>query len=260
MARETELEGGRDTMTQHITQEKLIYRSTHLWWAERDSRGVDANIRAILPFLFKTVDSLYLVTRTFPDVLLKEKTGKSVIGGRNTILIGLSVPADIYANIRCALSLVGDVYCLADQLTKGTLLELAKPIEQLRNEALRFRDARNFFTHLDERLGNLSKHGVSGKAATKCEVYYEASAHNCFHLILSGNVLHFTNRKRPVEAEIGKSAYAPVFATARLLYAEVISHKVHAMEYPLPQELYLKNSTSRTTYQPQPRRTGDYPC
>jgi hypothetical protein len=116
----------------------------------------------------------------------------------------------------------------------GNLMELESPIKQLSENAGQFRDIRNFFTHLDKVLSEPDKHGVTGATHTNCGIVYTDTARGCRHLVLAGDKIHFTYRRNKwdvniaKEVDIGKSAFNGIFESARLIYAELTSHKIHA--------------------------------
>ena len=211
--------------------EEVIQEAIHWWCAERHGRGIDPNVRNVLPFAFKTLDSLYVVTKALPDVLADVMPTRIQQGGLRNIVLQFPISVETYTGFRSSLAFAGDLFCLLRGVSDSELMELSAPLKKLLDEASRFRHVRNFFTHLDERITNLSEHGISGQLETDCGIFYKETARDCFHLVLAGNTLHFTEKKRPIQAEVGRHAFDPIFSAARVVYAEVTSHKLHRELY-----------------------------
>lgn len=58
------------------------------------------------------------------------------------------------------------------KLSPSELKEISPYIHQLFYEANRFREIRNFFTHLDEVFTNMDRHGMTGALKTNCGIEY----------------------------------------------------------------------------------------
>jgi len=102
--------------------------------------------------------------------------------GQNGYCINVD-PSD-YDKVRFVLSLISDVYNSIKVLKEKNLPIISNIIENLYDLTDQFRDIRNFFTHLDERLSDLQKHGVDGPCQTNCGITLQNSAKNNFHLVL----------------------------------------------------------------------------
>ena len=89
------------------------------------------------------------------------------------------------------------------------------------DEARKSGDIRNFFTHLDERISNLEKHGIDGETNTNCGIRYNSAARNCFHFVIGKGEIHFSDNKEPKEIDVSKSAFDSIFIEARKLYAKL---------------------------------------
>jgi hypothetical protein len=237
-----------------LSNETKLNEAIHWWEAERISssngkitatEGEKRNlhrIKIILPFVFQTLDSLYITTRKIPSPWSNSTGVPATIGGTNNIIINLDISPESLALLRAILSLVSDIYYMCKSLTNiCNLLELKTPIEQLCESTDKFRDIRNFFTHLDERLCNLDTHGITGAIKTNCNIEYTTSAKGNLHLILAGDKIYFSDKGEPKEVDISKAAFDYIFINARYVYAELISHKVHAQIYnhAPPENLYI---------------------
>jgi hypothetical protein len=201
--------------------------ATNLWWMERKDKGAHHFILRLIPFLFQVIESLYIQTRKLPLSLDRGPTNIEV-GGSYVINFNMFLPSDEYTTLRVILSLMGDIYNPVKVLKENDkLMELTPFIQQLYDHANKFRKVRNFFTHLDEVLTDMDKHGITGPAKTNCGIEYASSAKGCVHLVWHQNVLHFTYKKEVCEITIDKSIFDPIFQIAKEIYSEIISHKIY---------------------------------
>jgi len=203
--------------------------------AEREALS---RAQILLPSLFQAIDSLYTVTRDIPSPWASTGISIGEIGATKNIVM-FNIPplnSQRYLLLRTVLFLTNDVIAFSKPLKD--LQELDNPLKTLTQAAKRFKDIRNFFTHLDERLSNLSKHGITGAIKTNCGIEYTSTAQGCFHLILIGDELHYSSHGEAKEINVGRSAFDPVFEGARLVYSEITSHKLHKRQYPTADQIY----------------------
>ncbi|TXR91218.1 hypothetical protein DN390_29635 [Bacillus sp. SH7-1] len=213
--------------------------ATHWWFVERRKDSFNESMYTVLPFIFKNLDALYIITRNIPREWTKNELLRGRVNGTRSKKIILPNSLVDYINLRSSLSFVSDLHLLLKTLIEeGNLMDLEEPIEHLYNEISKFRDVRNFFTHLDERLLKLEKHGVSGKNTANCGIEYGEDAVECFHLVLSGNKIHFTQNKKLLEAEVGRDAFNAIFRSCRGVYEVLINHRIHATNYKSFKEIY----------------------
>jgi hypothetical protein len=202
--------------------------ATNLWWTERKHNGAHHFILRLVPFLFQVIESLYNETRKLPLSPGRGPTDKEV-GGVYVITISMFLPSEEYITLRVILSLMGDIYNPVKVLKENDqLMELTPFINHLYDHANKFREVRNFFTHLDEVLTDMDKHGITGPANTNCGIEYAATAKGCVHLVWHQNALHFTYKKKVYEIIIDRSNFDPIFQIAKEMYSEIISHKIYA--------------------------------
>jgi hypothetical protein len=136
--------------------------------------------------------------------------------------------------------LTSDIYLSSRSLVeagKNGLIKLESPLRQLSESANKFRDVRNLLTHLDAFISNSGQHGITGADHSGCGL-------GSRYLVLSGDKIHFTYRRSKKdltaakEVDIGKSSFGGIFESARLVYSEITSHKLHAESYPPASRLY----------------------
>lgn len=217
---------------------KEIQSAIHWWSAERYG-SLNPNIRTVLPFAFQTLDSLYLATRNFPTKWTNSEPMTIQVGGERNLVITLPLSPEGYILVRSVLSFTSDIYFLMEALIKtGNLMELDFAIKELHREADKFREIRNFYTHLNERITNLDAHGISGEHDTKCGIKYTDSSQDNFHLVISDDKIHFSQFKMACEKEIGRNAFNEIFIHARSIYEIVTNHKIHATSYEHPSGVY----------------------
>ncbi|MFB8328074.1 hypothetical protein ACWGJ1_10640 [Bacillus wiedmannii] len=213
--------------------------ATHWWFVERRKDSFNESMYTLLPFIFQSLDALYITTRDIPTEWTKNKSLRGRVSGNRSKKIILPNSALDYIKLRSSLSFVSDLHLLLKALIKeGNLMELEEPIKHLYNEVDKFRDVRNFFTHLDDRLLNFEKHGVSGKTTTNCGIEYGEDAVDCFHLVLLGNKIHFTEYKKSLEAEVGRDAFNAIFRSCSGIYEVLTNHRIHATNYKSFKEIY----------------------
>lgn len=196
----------------------------HFWGLARKDT-VNENVLKLLQFTFYTLDALYEVTRNLPE---RTHTFDDVpkIDVSRFFVVGFP-ENNYYQKIRLTLSLISDLYFLLEGIKKqGDLMEIEPIITKMNNHARQFDDIRNFYTHLDERIYDLEKHGVDGIARTTCGINYDSNAKNCFHLVVGTGEIHFSDFKEPKEVDIGQSAFDLIFVEAKNLFTELTKNKL----------------------------------
>ncbi len=206
------------------------------WWCSERSDGLDPHMYYILPWIFTTLESLYIMIPKFS----REWQGRvsTKVDGIHTMIINIDLSSEDYAVLRAIISLVGDLYNLIESIKCGNMMELRHPLTELYNAANKFRDIRNFFTHIDDRIKNLDKHGITGARKTTC-IEYGTNTKGCFHIIFSGQKIYFSDDGRDKETDFSNSAFEEIFNAARSLHGELIKHKTNAnSNYLPPDSLY----------------------
>lgn len=209
------------------------------WCSERYLLGTE--IEDILPFVFYTLDSLYITTKGLPVPRPNHVTNLRITndGTRGTVIMVANSYLE-YLPMRLSLALTSDLYSLLIALQKqGNLMEIQHEVDQLCAQAKAFQDVRDFYTHLYDRLVKRKKHGINSALQTKCGVTYGNNAREYFHLVVDQNMIHFSDYNKAKEADVSRSAFEPIFATARNLYTILTtSPKVNAPSYPSAESLY----------------------
>jgi hypothetical protein len=173
--------------------------------------------------MYKTLDTLYIETKNKLPLKPTIKMNKKPHDEPDRITFHLWLSDDDYTALRSILALAGDLIFTSKELKKFTgQTGLHQHILNIYNESdAKFRDARNFFTHMDEHIGNRKKHGISGPLNLGCGVTFTAKATNNAYLIWENNTLYFNRSKKDREAVIDRPAFTEIFNQARALYSEI---------------------------------------
>jgi len=139
------------------------------------------------------------------------------------IHLGMFPNAQKFSQFRASISLTGDIYNCLDAVLQKELYDIKPKIQKLFDETNKFRNVRNFFSHLDNVLKNLKDHGVDGPLTTEFGVEYTATAKNRFHLVIHQETIYFTYYKKSEKMHIGKSAFIPIFNAARDVFRELLT-------------------------------------
>jgi len=149
---------------------------------------------SIMPLLFLSLDYLYIETRNIPSqwgTVIPKRIIK--MRGTDNFITANFPSSDNYLRLRGILSFTRDVYSSTKALKSRDLFELSPLVKKLYDSSNKFREIRNYFTHLDEVLSNPSKHWITGSTYTSPVIEYVDTAVDCGHLIFSGNKIYFTS-------------------------------------------------------------------
>jgi hypothetical protein len=215
---------GSEEMNEHTVS--LVVLIAISWWVQsRNAQGANPKVVELMPLMFKTLDAMYLETRKLPFAARSGANKKKPKDKPDAFTFGLWLKDPDYVTIRSILALAGDlIYVLEKLMTLPKLLELGQFMTPLYNQAKKFRDARDFFTHMDEALRDHSKHGISGPTRLECGVEFTANAKNNVYLIWDENTLYFSFENKPSKVVIDKPEFDEIFNQARKLYAEIINN------------------------------------
>lgn len=201
--------------------------------------------------------TVFLISNTFFSLkalhsLMKEYSLPSISGmssqnklitNSNGIHLGMFPNPHKFSQFRAAISLTGDIYNCLDAVLQHDLYDLKPKIQKLYEETNKFREVRNFFTHLDDVLKNLKSQGIDGPLKTEFGVEYTESAKNRFHLVIHQETIYFTRKKKAEKMYVGKSAFVPIFDAAREVYRELLSEvsSEHLSQFSDPDSLFPMN-------------------
>ncbi|MHA3736088.1 hypothetical protein ACXR0M_10455 [Pseudomonas sp. Eth.TT006] len=192
-----------------------IASAIHEWCG---NNGIDHEVTNLAPYLIELMQSLEVVVHNMPDTWSNLGMAGMRLGGTGTTSINFTQSPGEHMLLRSAISITGDAFCVTKCLKGLQIGNIEVPIDNLHAELGKLRDFRNFLTHLDDRFKDRKKHGIAGKTTTGCGIEYLDSASDCFHLMLVGNTVHYSDYKIAKEADVGKPAFIDILiATKKLI-------------------------------------------
>jgi hypothetical protein len=194
-------------------------------WCGVNSDEVDWQVSNLAPYLFELMKSLAVVVNNIPETWPNLGVSGMQLGGKQTTCINFTQSPKDHMLLRSAISLTGDAHCVTKCLRTMKIGSLKQPIDNLHAELDKLRDFRNFLTHLDARFSDRAVHGISGATKTGCGIEYTETASDCFHLMLVGNTVHYSDRKLAKEAHVGKEVFQKILAETEKV-AEVFNEPI----------------------------------
>jgi hypothetical protein len=199
------------------------------WWIKsRRDQGANPNskLTELMHLLFRTLDAMYLETRKLPFTAKSGVTGK-LKDKPDSFIFSMWLKNADYLTLRSILALSGDlIYVLEKLITLRGLLNLGPSLPSMLKRANQFRDARDFFTHMDDALRDHSKHGISGPLQLDCGAEFTADAKNNVYVIWHDNALYFSFENKPRKIVLTKPEFDEIFNQARQLYASIIDNPI----------------------------------
>lgn len=241
---------------------KIMYRikgtisvAINWWLCDNDIPKGDqsfSNLRALLIQLFKYAISLHETLKNNPLPSIKIQTAGHEIGGKGAIIFISEINPYDFFRLRGILAIIGDMYIF--------LKEIKEFSKNLKNQDLfnlisnwlpsinKYRYARNFFAHLDERIGKKRYlHGVTGALKIpELGLEFTSTAEGCFYFGVSNNTVFFHDKQineeepTPKKISFGGDEMNKFFHQIRKIYNLLISHKTHEdlYAYPRAEELF----------------------
>lgn len=218
-------------------------------WLLKNCTGeadVFTRMQMLLEHFFYLADCLYDALKGEPiRVVGSAGWGKGIaIGGKHNACIVNRLLGPDFFRLRGMLALVGDMYCvvkgmkyLSRRLDTESLYSV---LDSHEHHLMRYRQARNYFAHLDRRIGEgMGKHGVTGRLEVReLGVEFLDEAEGCFYSGYTRDTVYFHD-KQPGEAKasakslsFSRQGMSDLFSLIRDLYDLVTSDTVHAQDYP----------------------------
>jgi len=256
-----------------------IRDAIHWWLYENctNQKGKFTSLEALLDHFFNLADSLYYALENEPidvvDILYirtgreiepidkaierveQERFGRKIKSNKNLITIINKLSPRNLLRLRSRLALIGDMINMInglEHLHKSlNNKELVKIIENHAESLKKYKDARNFFTHLDERIGkNIDTHGVTGELEIpEIELKFSKNAKGCIYFGFAGDTVYFHDKRMkngedkpsPKSLSFDKMGMADMFSLVKDLYDLVTSHSINAHDYPPSDSIYDLN-------------------
>jgi len=218
-------------VSEHISQ------AAHWWRAEND---VDDEVYSLLLFLFRNLDALYVTVSNFPKKWAPDETTNICSSGTHGMYLDIPLAPGRFAILRSAISLSGDIFCIVKRLSNLNIGNISDSVIEFGDYLDEFRELRNFFAHLDDRLADLDHHGITGEHDTNCGIRYTKNSKGCFHMLIIGNTLHFSSEGVPMEIDLGKPRFNRILELSKNIYIILTSHDLHkeTSNYPDVHEIY----------------------
>ncbi|MYM31472.1 hypothetical protein GTP58_24365 [Duganella sp. CY15W] len=174
---------------------------------------------SLLFFVSQELDSLYSQVIDFPDFWANHPVTSAWIEECNsTKVIQLPSEPNMYALLRSAIAIAGDIEILLRTALKIGSGILQPGVETLHAAASQFRPIRNHFAHLEDRLlkpTQLVK--VSGKKTLPCGITY-LNVSGAYHMVVSGNTIYFSDDGDCKETNISRDNFLKFLCSAKQLY------------------------------------------
>jgi hypothetical protein len=228
-----------------------ITTAVHWWLCENCTKNKDvfARIRSLLGHFFGCANSLHIILAESPLPHVEGyNAGIRSSGKYSVYIINQLSPRDFF-HVRGILALVGDIADIVKKIKQlsykldndklSSLLELHLP------NMKKYRYARNYFAHFDERIsGKMKRHGVTGELEVpELGIKFTESAEACFYLGFVGDTLYYHDRQKdelkpsPKTLCLHKRDVSDIFDLVKDLYNLLTSHTMHAESYP-PSNIY----------------------
>ena len=241
------------------------------WWLwENCTKDVESfgRLEALLGHFFSVANSLYYALKEEPvevigvghgggdgpiepiDKALErvevELFGRKVGCSRNLVCVVNALSDKAFFRLRGRLALAGDVICVAKAVRKLSDGLDGREFSDLLDRHLpnlrKYQYARDFFTHLDERIGkNINAHGVTGELEVReIGLKFSRDARGCMYFGFDENsTVYFHDKPKyekanasPKSVCLSKQGMSDLFSLVRDLYDLVTSHSGHAHVYP----------------------------
>ncbi|MES1038943.1 hypothetical protein [Peribacillus simplex] len=203
------------------------------WW--KFENRVSDSMLINVDWIFKAGEALYQSIGILASEKNKGNTKmfKGTSSGTNQVMIHLPLNPAKYFHLRGILAMTADMYRITSAIVKNSETGDLKPhLNKIKRSSNKFRDLRNFFEHIDDRLTDFNEHGISGETETNCGISYTESAKDCFHLVFDGSSFHFSDEKKSKERSFTVNDFIPIFEGLEGLYNVLTSHKMHSQVYP----------------------------
>ena len=230
-----------------------INGAIHWWLSENCTthKEVLGRIRALLGSYFTYAHSLIYILK---DNHLPPRAGFNgdfIFRGSegSSYFINLPQSPDKFFQLRGILALIGDMIILSMQIRNLSKQLDNNELKDLLDLHLpnmgKYRNAGNFFAHLDERLENTEKHGVTGELeVSELNFIFKPEAKGYFYLVCDGDTMFFHDQQRnesmssPKSISFNKEGLKDLILLIRAIYDLITSHSVHARNYIQSEQLF----------------------
>lgn len=240
----------------------------HWWLSENCTRHVESFVplEALLGHFFSLSDSLYYAlkdelvevigvghVRTDRPIepidkelerVERELFGRSVAHNKNIICVVNPLSNEALFRLMGRLALAGAMFCVAKAMRKFSDRMDRRNLSDVLDSHLpnleKYWQARNFFMHLDDRIGeDINEHGTTGELEVpEIGVKFSKDAEGCMYFGFDENsTVYFHDKPRneakasPKSVSFSKRGMSDLFSLVTDLYDLVTSHAGHACNY-----------------------------
>jgi len=228
-----------------------ITTAIHWWLCENctEHEDVFARIRSLLGHFFSCANSLHTILAESPLPHVEGYSGGIKSSGKYGVYIINQLSPRNFFYLRGILALVGDIALIIEKIKQLSHEldnnKLSSLLESHLPNMKKYRYARNYFAHFDERIsGNMKKHGVTGELEVpELGIKFTEDAEACFYLGFIGDTLYYHDKQRheskpsPKTLCLNKRDISDIFDLVKDLYNLLTSHTIHAESYP-PSNIY----------------------
>lgn len=196
------------------------------WFETRKAEEPDTELVALMPLMFRTLDALYLETAKNLPIVGKSGANKNKTKDKPDVFtFGLILEPAEYRTLRSILALAGDLALVSEMLkSRKQPPDVGHFIKPLNERAEKFRDARNFFSHMEEALRDYSTHAAPVPFTLDCGVKFGRNAKNNIYMIWENGTLYFSYDHKHCKVDVDKPEFNEIFSLARQLYARIIDN------------------------------------
>jgi hypothetical protein len=246
-----------------------IRDAIHWWLSENCTRHVESFVplEALLVHFFSLADSLYYALREEPVEVIGvgrvmtdrriepidkelereelELFGTQAAFSKNIICVVNPLSNKAFFRLMGRLALAGAMFGVVKAMQKLSDRMDGRSLPDVLDSHLpnleKYRHARNFFMHLDERIGTkMNEHGVTGELEIpEIGVKFSENARGCMYFGFDENsTVYFHDKPRgetkvsPKSVSFSKRGMSDLFSLVTDLYDLVTSHTAHARDYP----------------------------
>lgn len=208
--------------------------ATERWFNKKNGVGTYASM--MLPIVLFLVQSLHMSYRNFTLPVFQKPTATSRESGNNRFTTNFFTSPENYYQFRTVLSLLGDINNILKRTSNENFYGLDSEIKTLYSEIQKYKDLRDFFTHLDNVFDKNKSWGINGEHKTNFGLIYTKETKNCFHLMIYDETIYFTIRNQCKEVYFGKSIFEPIFTIIRNMYNKMLEEIEHS-DLPTAEEM-----------------------
>ena len=228
-------------LNEHTVGIRIQFEIARWFESRKAAEQPNPKLVALMPLTFRTLDALYLETRNLPLVGVSGANKNKLKDKPDVFTFGLILESTEYRTLRSILALAGDLALVLHQLKSlRQPPDVGQFIKPLHERADKFREARHFFSHMEEAFRDYSIHAAPVPHDLNCGVKFGANATNNIYLIWENGTVYFSYDKRHCQVNVDTPEFNEIFKLARELYAKIIDNplSLRFREFKDPAQIY----------------------